>query len=335
MTDVVGLGEAMVLLEPHDGGSLRTATTLVPRVAGSEFNTCAAIARCGLRAAFCSRFGEDPLGRLVLDAAANLGIDVRLVAREIDGRTGVFFREALPDGLRRVYYYRAGSAASMMNTVDGERAIRCRPRALVVSGITLALGPGPTAAALAAVRAARKVGSLVVADPNLRAPLGGLAAVEEPLRALIASSDLLLAGLGEAQVLFGEKDPEDLVAAAHLAGCPEVVLKDGGRGCWFEQDRRVIHLPAFSVRAVDPVGAGDAFGGGYLAARLSGKSAFHAARLGAWFGAQVAASPGDTEGLPSTQEAKQLLDAPPSVADASACKRLPADGPDPTGRIVG
>lgn len=307
MTDVVGLGEAMVLLEPAGGGPLSTAPALVPRVAGAELNLCATVARCGLTAAFCSRVGDDPWGDTVLAAAGRLGVHAGLVEREPGSRTGVFFREALPDGLRRVYYYRAGSAASHMDAGDGERALAPRPRALVVSGVTLALGAGPVEAVLAAVRQAVRLGTKLVVDPNLRPQLGGLAAVAEPLRTVIASADLLLAGLDEARALFGEHDPTALVAAAHAVGSREVVLKDGDRGCWYEEAGQAVHLPAIPVRAVDPVGAGDAFGGGYLATRLRGGAARQAATVGARLGALVAASPGDTEGLPATADARELL----------------------------
>jgi 2-dehydro-3-deoxygluconokinase len=50
---------------------------------------------------------------------------------------------------------------------------------------------------------------------------------------------------------------------------------------------------------VDPVGAGDAFNAGYVAARLNGRSIAAALELGAQCGAGVAGAVGDTAGFPN------------------------------------
>jgi 2-dehydro-3-deoxygluconokinase len=52
------------------------------------------------------------------------------------------------------------------------------------------------------------------------------------------------------------------------------------------------------VPDVDPVGAGDAFNAGYLAARLAGRTPAEALVQGASCGAAVASTVGDTEGFP-------------------------------------
>jgi 2-dehydro-3-deoxygluconokinase len=78
-----------------------------------------------------------------------------------------------------------------------------------------------------------------------------------------------------------------------------VVVKRGARGAcaldaggaWHE------HAPAPGPD-VDPVGAGDAFDAGYIAARLSGATVAEALADGAACGAAVAARVGDTEGFP-------------------------------------
>lgn len=307
MTDVVGMGEAMVLLEAERPGLLEHAARLVPRVAGTEMNLCAAVARLGLKSSFCSRVGDDPWGRKVVSRLEELCVGVGPVAVDPGAPTGVFFKEVLPDGERRVHYYREGSAASRLTAEDGLRAAQARPGVLVVSGITLALGEGPVAAVEAAVRSAKETGAWVALDPNLRAPLGGLAAVEGPLGRLLPLCDVLLAGLDEAEAMFGASNPQDLAEEAHEAGAREVVFKDGARGCWYEEGGRMLHLPAEPVEQVDPVGAGDAFGGGYLAARLRGAVPEASAGLGARLGALVAASAGDTEGLPEPRVGRAWL----------------------------
>jgi 2-dehydro-3-deoxygluconokinase len=75
------------------------------------------------------------------------------------------------------------------------------------------------------------------------------------------------------------------------------------------------------VNAVDPVGAGDAFAGAYLAARLRGARPLESARLGATIAARVVAAAGDTEGLPDAATAAEYLSA--ATASRRAGSRRP------------
>ncbi|GAA2329732.1 sugar kinase [Dactylosporangium salmoneum] len=303
--DIVGLGEAMVLFQPADGRPLADTEAASVHVAGAELNLLAAAARAGLRASFCSRVGDDPFGRRVLAAAERLGVDASLVDVDPSHPTAVFFKDVRPDGARRVHYYRAGSAASVISDTEVDRVLSVRPRIVTVSGLTAALGPGPRAAVARLAREAPAAGIAVALDPNLRP---GLPPVDDLLRALLPHVEYLLLGLDEAGPLFGTADPPSVFERARAAGVREVVLKAGPDGCYHaDAAHRPAHLPTSATTVVDPVGAGDAFAGGYLAARLSGAGPRGAAWLGSRFAAGVVATPGDTEGLPTPVEAAALL----------------------------
>ncbi|MGN9809314.1 sugar kinase [Micromonospora sp. BQ11] len=305
--DVVGFGEAMVLLQPPDGDHLESAATLEVHVAGAEFNLCAAVARLGLRAGFCSRVGRDPFGTRLLAEATELGIASDLVEIDPDRPTGLFLKDVRPDGHRRVHYYRAGSAAAAMDVSDAARLLAARPRVVAVSGITAALGPGPLAAVTTLAGPARQAGSRFALDPNLRPALGPVRDQAARLRPLLPYADFLILGVDEAGPLFGVSEPDAVFAAAAAAGAGETVLKAGERGCFVLADGVVVHLPSDARRVVDPVGAGDAFAGGYLAARLSGADTVAAARLGSRLAAAVVGRRGDTAGLPDAATAAALL----------------------------
>ena len=301
--DLVGFGEAMVLVTPPAGQSLATTASADLHVAGAELNVCAAVASLGLRAAFATRVGADPLGDRVRADAQRLGIETRLIVAETSYPTGVFFKEVQPDGERRVYYYRAGSAAAHMDVVDADRVLATRPRMIVVSGITMALGPGPRAA----VRHLLAGSPAIALDPNLRPALGDVAAQAAALRDLLPSVDVLLLGVDEAVHLFGTADPAAVFAAATAAGVGLTVLKAGPAGCYIETAGRIVHLPTAATRVVDPVGAGDAFAGGFLTGYLSGRDPLACAQLGTAMAARVVATTGDTDGLPDTTQAAAML----------------------------
>lgn len=275
--DIVGFGEAMVLFEAR---GLEAAPSVDVSVAGAELNLCAAAARAGLATALCTRVGDDPLGRRVLAAMDGLGVSSRLVEVDPAHPTGLFLKDIQPDGQRRVYYYRSGSAASSMD--DASAVLRAEPRIVAISGITPMLGEGPRAAVFELARSCR-----LAFDPNFRPAFGD--AQIEVARQLLPHVDILIVGMDEAGPLLGAATPADVFAA--FPG--EVVVKAGPDGCYVPG----AHLPSVATSIVDPVGAGDAFAGGYLAARLRGASQADAARLGNELAACVIAVPGDTAGL--------------------------------------
>ncbi|WP_262285403.1 sugar kinase [Micromonospora sp. MA102] len=309
--EIVGLGEAMALFQPPPGQLLADTAAVEVHVAGAELNLCTAAARLGVRAGFCSRVGADPLGVRVLAAAQAAGVDTSLVAVDAAYPTGLYLKDVLPDGQRRVHYYRAGSAAAHLDASDGARLLAARPRLVALSGITLALGAGPRAAVDAVLRAAGPAGITVALDPNLRPALGDVDRQAADVRARLAYVDVLLLGTDEAGPVLGVRDPDDpeeVFAAAADAGVRETVLKAGADGCYHARaDGTAMHLPSTATTVVDPVGAGDGFAGGYLAGRLRGASPAGAAGLGTALAAGVVAAPGDTTGLPDRATAAALL----------------------------
>lgn len=316
---IAGFGEAMVLLQP-ESGPLATARRASVHVAGAELNLCAAATRAGVGTAWCSRVGDDPLGTRVLAAANALGVGTDLVATDAAHPTGLFLKDIQPDGERRVYYYRRGSAASAMDTSDTARLLAARPRIVAVSGVTAALGPGPSAAVRALV--GRPRGTMLAFDPNFRPALGPVDEQVAFARELLPAVDFLLLGLDEAEPLFGTAEPGEVFARARALGVTEVVLKAGADGCYYPAGTGVAHLPSLAETVVDPVGGGDALAGAYLAARLRGASPAGAAWLGSRFAAGVVAALGDTEGLPTLAQARALIEsvmptvaAPPGVQD--------------------
>ncbi len=133
-------------------------------------------------------------------------------------------------------------------------------------------------------------------------------------------ADLLLGGEHELAELVGGPGGRELAERCRELGPREVVLKRGAGGAAALDARR----PGSSIGPppspdLDPVGAGDAFNAGYLAARLSGASIEEALEQGARSGADVASAVGDTGSFEGTdadrEEGSMTRDArqPPDV----------------------
>ncbi|MBM9622213.1 carbohydrate kinase family protein [Streptomyces zhihengii] len=136
-----------------------------------------------------------------------------------------------------------------------------------------------------AMDAARARGVPVSVDP---ASAGFITAqgVDRTLSAL-DGVDILLPNADEARLLTGAEDPAD--AAAELSRlAPLTVVTLGAEGAVIAESGRVTaRVPALPAEPVDSTGAGDAFTGAFLAARLCGADAPAAAEAGCRAGAQA------------------------------------------------
>ena len=285
--DVLALGETMLSLVAVDG-PIDEATSFRPTYAGAESNACVAAVAAGVRAAWASRLGVDPTGDRILTALQGAGVDVSWVRRDADRPTGLMLRDTV-GGVR---YWRHGSAASALEPADLDGVPVADARAVLVTGITALLGDGPRRTAISFLE--RATGFRAV-DPHVRPGLWGSDRAAELVRPLMQRCDVLLGGEEELAHLLRTTDRGETLAGRFAElGPSEVIVKRGRGGAaallpdgtWFE------HRPP-PIQDVDPVGAGDAFNGAYLAARLRGDEVAEALAAGATAGAAVAGTMGD------------------------------------------
>src|SRR5690625_432662 len=106
---------------------------------------------------------------------------------------------------------------------------------------------------------------------------------------------------------------DELAGSVHHLGPAEVIIKDGARGCvalLSDPDGGGRHqVAAPQVQVADPVGAGDAFVGGYLAERLRSEPGLTRLRTAVRTGSYAVTVPGDCEGLPTRTELEKFDDA--------------------------
>ncbi|MGY1706231.1 sugar kinase [Geodermatophilus sp. SYSU D00697] len=303
---VVTAGETMVLVVPTAPGRLRHAGAVTLSIGGAESNVAIGLARLGVPASWVSALGEDELGELVLHRVRAEGVDTSAVRRDPDRPTGLYLREEVAGALR-VYYYRRGSAASTLAPGAFDPAVLDGAAFLHLTGITGALSPEAAEFLAWAARTAKGAGVRVSYDVNYRSRLWEPAAARAATEALLPHVDVLLVGDEEARALWGWDDETCLQRLAD-AGPGEVVLKLGARGCAATVDGERLTAPGFPARQVDPIGAGDAFAAGYLAATLWDLDPVERLRTANAMGAFCVQNLGDYEGLPSRPELTAFLD---------------------------
>jgi 2-dehydro-3-deoxygluconokinase len=303
---VVTAGETMVLVVPTSPGRLRHATGVTLSIGGAESNVAIGLSRLGIPSSWVSAVGEDEPGELVLHRVRGEGVDTGAVRRVPDRPTGLYLREEVAGALR-VYYYRRGSAAATLAPGAFDASVLDGAAFLHLTGITGALSPECAEFLTWAAKTARAAGVRVSYDVNYRSRLWEPAAARAATEALLPDVDVLLVGDEEAAALWGW-DEEACLERFADAGPREVVVKLGARGCAAVVDGERWSSPGFPVRQLDPIGAGDAFAAGYLAATLWGRPPEERLRTANAMGAFCVQNLGDYEGLPSRRELDAFLD---------------------------
>ncbi len=258
---VLAMGELLIDFIVSDGAtSLETARTFDARAGGAPANVTVALARLGLPAAFCGVAGADPFGTRLRTELTFQGVDASRLRQTDEAATALAY--AWKDDRGDGHFWILRGADTLLSAADAEAAGISELAALVVGSVSLSAQPARSAIERA-VDIARDSGVPVVFDVNLRptvwTDLGEAASCCER----IASKSLLVKlSLDDAIGLLGlETQPVDAINYARGLGPPYVVLTDGDRGCWFATDARPepTFVAAFSVAAVEPTGAGDAF----------------------------------------------------------------------------
>lgn len=311
---VVTLGECLISLVAAEPGPLAEAGSFERHIAGAEANVAVGLARLGQSVAYIGRVGSDGFGVAIVRRLRSEGVDVRHLTVDT-ATTGLMLRERRVLGPAQVVYARTGSAGSRLSPDDIDRAaadgLFTDARWLHLTGITPALSGTARDAVMRAVELAHDADLTVSLDVNLRRRLWSDEAAAPIVRALAKQADVVLGSPDELAVVTGadEGDPPALVKAVLALGPSVAVAKLGADGALgIEQGRSPISVPALPVPSVvDPVGAGDAFSAGYIAARLSGADLVQSLRTANACGAAAVAAMGDLTGLPDAVELERLL----------------------------
>jgi 2-dehydro-3-deoxygluconokinase len=311
--EVVTLGEPLVALVASQRGPLAEAATFERFVDGAEANVAVGLARLQHEVSFIGRVGNDGFGTAILRQLRGEGVEVAGLRVDAGAPTGVFVRAQTLVGTAELIYYRAGSAGSCLDPGDLENVADrfAAGRWLHVTGITPALSATCLAAVESAIERAGIARMTITFDVNLRRKLWSEREARPVLRAITARSDIVFASLEEARVVLDADIRSADVAAEHLVrlGPTLAVIKLGQHGALVRgRDGEGASHDGFPVPlVVDPVGAGDAFVAGFIAARLEGLDLSTALAWANAAGAAVAATVGDMTGLPTRAGLQAIL----------------------------
>jgi aminoimidazole riboside kinase len=287
-----------------------------PRLSGggTAGNAAAGLARLGVPVEFAGSVGDDAFGRWLAEDLVATGVGVRGLVVTRDAPTCQVLAMVEPDGERYLVVWPTdGGALTRLEPDQVDERLVAGAAWLHTTGMCLRAAP-VSRAVLAAMRVARRAGIPVSLDLNLRVELWGL---EEPARSVVLEAvslaDVVLGSGSEELVPLARAsghavDGADAAARALAAGGRSVVARlgvAGALGCG--PDGIVVSAPGFPADQRSPVGAGDAFDAGFIAARVEGLGLADALRWGNAAGALKVARDGGARDQATRAEVEALL----------------------------
>jgi len=255
---IVVAGESLIDLIVDQDGRVEA----VP--GGGPYNVARALGRLGRRVAFLGRLSTDRFGSILRAGLAAEGVDLEL-APTTDEPTLLAVAELDPAGGATYRFYVEGTAAPGLSATDLSNGIPPTATALHVGTLGLVFEPMATTIETLVEAAPPEV--LVMADPNCRpTAIRDPAAYLARLDRILGRVDVVKASVDD--LLFLDVAAEPLDAARRILdrGPAAVLVTAGGRPVQLVTPNGVAELSVPAVRIVDTVGAGDAFGAGFLAA---------------------------------------------------------------------
>jgi 2-dehydro-3-deoxygluconokinase len=283
----LSVGECMIELSAGAGDEWRMG------FAGDTFNT-AYYARAMLpaekRVAYVTALGDDPFSERMREFFGNVGVETDRI-RSVPGRRPGLYAITLKEAERAFTYWRSESAARLLaDDAEWLDSALSNAELIYFSGITLAiLAPEARARLLAALAERRRAGARIAFDPNFRPALWpDLDEARQAMQAALRCADFALPTFDDEAKLFGDATPEATAERIAALGPREIVVKNGDKPCLVVGDgARELVPPKKPEKIVDTTGAGDSFGGAYLAGRLLGHAPVDAAKIGHRVAAEV------------------------------------------------
>ncbi|MCE2490096.1 MAG: 5-dehydro-2-deoxygluconokinase [Anaerolineae bacterium] len=316
------MGRSSIDLYSNDVGSpFVDINSFAAYVGGSPTNISVGATRLGAKAALLTAVGEDPVGDFLLHFLAEEGVTTDYIPRKAGMRSSCVLLGIEPPDRFPLQYYRDNCADINLNIDDVLAAPITDCQVFQFAGTNLSLEPSRSATMFAA-ELARQSGAKVVFDVDFRPDqwfdiraFGVVARSVLPLvDVVIGTEDEINAAtlssveqmeLTHSQVSDAKVTGDTPAAIGRIleSGPEAVVEKVGAQGARIHlRGGEIIEAPGFPVEIYNILGAGDAFGAGFLYGLVRDWGWYRSARLGNACGAIVVTKHGCANFMPTLPE---------------------------------
>ncbi len=230
---------------------------------GGAFNTARTIARLGQPARFLGRFSADPFGELLIRKLAQDGVELAAPGRLAEP-TALAIVALGGQGVPEYWFHITQTASFVLDRPTAQRALQADVTAVHVGTLGLVVDPMASELERLVERLSPEV--LLLLDPNWRAQAIPDADTHRArLRRLLTRTDILKTSAEDLSFLVPGCGIADAARILLDWGARCVLVTDGPSSihAFTGSDELAAQVP--SVDVVDTVGAGDAFGGAFLA----------------------------------------------------------------------
>jgi 5-dehydro-2-deoxygluconokinase len=320
--DLMNMGRSSIDLYSNDVGTpFVNITSFAAYVGGSPTNISVGAHRLGLKTVLLTAVGQDPVGDFILHFLHAEGVETRFIPRKQEHRTSAVILGIEPPDKFPLVYYR-DNCADINLTIDDVLAAPIRDcKVFQFAGTNLSKEPSRSATLFAAEQT-RQAGAKVVFDidfrpdqwHDVRAFGVQVAAALRLVDVVIGTEDEINAAmLTDAQQMAlthsqisdtrVEGDTRRAILKMLANGVEAVVEKVGAQGARIHlPDGMIVEAPGFPVEIYNILGAGDAFGGGFLYGYVNDWGWYRSARLGNACGAIVVTKHGCANFMPTMDE---------------------------------
>ncbi len=325
--DILHMGRSSIDLYSNDvGAPFVEIKSFAAYVGGSPTNISVGARRLGLRTALLTAVGADPVGDFILHFLKHEDVETRFIPRKPGFRSSAVVLGIEPPDKFPLVFYRDNCADIQLNIDDVLAAPVADSRMLQIAGTNLSKEPSRSATLFAA-ELARQAGAEVVLDIDFRPdqwhdPRAFGVAIRSlmPLVNIVIGTEdeinaATLTDPRQMQVTHSQMsdtrvkgDTERAITSLLSFGPKAVIQKRGRHGARIHlAGGTTIDAPGYPVEVYNILGAGDAFGAGFLCGYLQGWDWYKAARLGNACGAIVVTKHGCANFMPTFDEVMRFV----------------------------
>ncbi len=326
--DSLHMGRSSIDLYSNDvGAPFAEIGSFAAYVGGSPTNISVGGARLGLKTALVTGLGEDPVGDFIADFLEKEGVDFSYSPRKPEHRTSAVVLGIEPPDRFPLVYYRENCADIELTIDDVLASPVADAKVFQFAGTNLSKEPSRSSTMFGA-EFSQQVGTTVVFDldfrpdqwhdprafgvvarsvlPNVDVVVG----TEDEINAAVLS-DASQMSLTHSQISDAKVEGDVKAAISWLLelGPEAVVEKVGALGSRVHlASGEVLEAPGFPVEIYNILGAGDAFGAGFIYGFVNDWGWQRSARLGNACGAIVVLAHGCANFMPTYDEVMAFVE---------------------------
>lgn len=245
---------------------------------GDAINEAATLSRLGNHTGLLARLDRGDVGNMICGDLDRCGISKELLVRPEDCKSVSVIVVVKPNGEHSFFLGKGKN--DFLKREDVDFSVFKETRA-VLAGSLYILGELDTDGIVDIFKAAKEGGAITIADMTYDSKKLGPHAFDN----LYPYVDYCMPSYEEASYVTGETDPDAMADAFLRLGAKHVVIKLGGKGCFFKDAGKRFFTDPFKITPVDTTGCGDNFVAGFTHCLLKGMPAEECAEFASAAGA--------------------------------------------------